>query len=62
MKYLLLHGMGQNASSWDKTLSYLPATIEMVCPELSIFSLMETAITVICIVLFVSIAINSLSH
>ena len=37
MKYILLHGMGQNASSWDKTISYLPNTAETVCPELSNF-------------------------
>lgn len=37
MKYILLHGMGQNASSWDKTISYLPDTAEIVCPELSDF-------------------------
>lgn len=29
--------MGQNASSWDKTISYLPDTTETVCPELSNF-------------------------
>lgn len=37
MKYMLLHGMGQSASSWDKTISFLPADIETVCPELSEF-------------------------
>ena len=37
MKYILLHGMGQNASNWDKTISYLPDTAETVCPELSVF-------------------------
>ena len=37
MKYILLHGMGQNASSWDKTISYLPDTAETACPELSNF-------------------------
>ena len=37
MKYILLHGMGQNASSWDKTISYLPDTAETMCPELSNF-------------------------
>ena len=37
MKYILLHGMGQNASSWDKTTSYLPDTVKTVCPELSNF-------------------------
>ena len=37
MKYILLHGMGQNASSWDKTISFLPDNTETVCPELSNF-------------------------
>ena len=37
MKYILLHGMGQNASSWDKTISFLPDNTETVCSELSIF-------------------------
>ena len=37
MKYILLHGMGQNASSWDKTISFLPNNTETVCPELSDF-------------------------
>lgn len=37
MKYIFLHGMGQNASSWDKTISFLSETSEAVCPELSDF-------------------------
>ncbi len=37
MKYILLHGMGQNASSWDKTISFLPDGTETVSPELSDF-------------------------
>ena len=37
MKYILLHGMGQNASSWDETVSYLSNTVEIICPELSDF-------------------------
>lgn len=37
MKYIFLHGMGQNASSWDKTISFLPDGTETVCPELSDF-------------------------
>lgn len=49
MKYILLHGMGQNASSWDKTISFLPDNTETVCSELSIFLPKETVITVICI-------------
>lgn len=37
MKYILLHGMSQNASSWNETISFLPNTSEIVCPELSDF-------------------------
>lgn len=37
MRYIFLHGMGQNASSWNKTISFLPDNIETVCPELSDF-------------------------
>lgn len=37
MKYILLHGMGQNASSWEETVSYLSNTTETVCPDLSDF-------------------------
>lgn len=37
MKYILLHGMGQSASGWDKTITFLPSDAETVCPELSEF-------------------------
>ena len=37
MKYIFLHGMGQNASDWDKTISFLPDNREIFCPELSDF-------------------------
>lgn len=37
MKYILLHGLGQKASSWDKILSFLPDNTETVCPELRDF-------------------------
>lgn len=37
MQYIFLHGMGQNASSWDKVLSCLPTAIEPIVPELSSF-------------------------
>lgn len=36
MKNIFLHGMGQNASSWKKTLSFLSDS-EAACPELSGF-------------------------
>ena len=37
MNTIFLHGMGQNASAWGKTISYLPDTVEPLCPELSDF-------------------------
>lgn len=36
-KYIFLHGMGQNASIWDKTKSFFPESTETSCPELSDF-------------------------
>lgn len=35
MKYIFVHGLGQNASSWDKTKECLADKLEMVIPELS---------------------------
>lgn len=35
MQLIMLHGMGQSASSWDKTTALLPPDITAVCPELS---------------------------
>ena len=55
MKYILLHGMGQNASSWDKTISFLPDNTEAVCPELSDFFTEGTVIIMNCMVLSVKI-------
>lgn len=37
MQYILIHGLGQNSSSWDKTISYMPEQDHVVCPELSLF-------------------------
>lgn len=37
MKYILLHGMGQKTSIWDKTISYLTNKAEIVPLELSDF-------------------------
>lgn len=37
MKLIFLHGMGQSASSWDKTISLLPDGEDALCPELSEF-------------------------
>lgn len=37
MKNIFLHGMGQNASSWDKTISCFPESAECDSPEISSF-------------------------
>ena len=37
MKYIFLHGMGQNPSCWDKVLSCMSEKTEAECPELSVF-------------------------
>ncbi|MBE6901901.1 MAG: alpha/beta hydrolase [Ruminococcaceae bacterium] len=37
MQLIMLHGMGQSASSWDKTTALLSPDINAVCPELSEF-------------------------
>ena len=37
MKYIFVHGLGQNASSWDKTKECLADKLDMVIPELSEF-------------------------
>ena len=37
MKYIFVHGMGQNASSWDKTIACLNNGIQPICLELSDF-------------------------
>lgn len=33
----MLHGLGQTASSWDKTLSFLPSDTDVSCPQLYSF-------------------------
>lgn len=37
MTLIMLHGMGQNASSWNETVSFLPSEMSPICPELSEF-------------------------
>lgn len=37
MTLIMLHGMGQDASSWNETVTFLPSEISAVCPELSDF-------------------------
>lgn len=34
MKYIILHGLGQTASSWDKTISCMGARENIICPNL----------------------------
>ncbi|MBO8462503.1 MAG: alpha/beta hydrolase [Firmicutes bacterium] len=38
MKYLFLHGLGQNASSWEKTVSHIDVSDEAIC--LNVFDLL----------------------
>ncbi|MCC0663073.1 alpha/beta fold hydrolase [Clostridioides sp. ZZV15-6597] len=37
MQYVLIHGLGQNSSSWDKVISYMRGQERLICPELSLF-------------------------
>lgn len=37
MKYIFLHGMGQDPSCWDNVLSYMSEKTDAECPELSDF-------------------------
>ncbi|MGL5677256.1 MAG: alpha/beta fold hydrolase [Cellulosilyticaceae bacterium] len=39
MQTIFIHGLGQNASSWDETISYLPKDNEYIC--LDLFSLVK---------------------
>lgn len=34
MRYIFLHGLGQNSSSWDHTISYLSRNRPIYCPDL----------------------------
>ena len=34
MDLIFLHGLGQNPSSWNETLSFLPQCIKAYCPDL----------------------------
>lgn len=35
MKHILIHGLGQDASSWNETISYMIEQDNIICPELS---------------------------
>lgn len=37
MKHILIHGLGQKASSWNETTSYMTGQDTIICPELSLF-------------------------
>lgn len=37
MKHILIHGLGQKASSWNETISYMTGQDTIICPELSLF-------------------------
>ncbi|MGL4362221.1 MAG: alpha/beta fold hydrolase [Cellulosilyticaceae bacterium] len=36
MKYIFVHGLGQNVSSWSKTIAMLDESMDIHCPELSL--------------------------
>lgn len=36
MQYIFIHGLGQNSSGWDKTISFMTKPIRAVCPDLSV--------------------------
>lgn len=36
MQRILIHGLGQNASSWDETISYMKDKDNIICPELTL--------------------------
>ncbi|MCI8562942.1 MAG: hypothetical protein HFH69_05425 [Lachnospiraceae bacterium] len=62
MKYILLHGMGQNASSWDKTISYLSDKAETIPFELSEFFGGDIVLTAKCMFHFVNTVIVFPNH
>lgn len=37
MKYIFIHGLGQDPSSWNKVTSYLAEQDNVICLDLSIF-------------------------
>ncbi len=37
MKHILIHGLGQKASSWNETISYMTGQDTIICPELCLF-------------------------
>lgn len=39
MKYIFLHGLGQNSSSWEKTIDVMNDNLDIDCPNL--FTLLQ---------------------
>lgn len=37
MKYILIHGLGQDSSSWSRTISYMKEQDNTICPNLYLF-------------------------
>lgn len=37
VKQILLHGLGQTAASWEKTISHMDQRLDIICPNLSDF-------------------------
>lgn len=37
MKYILIHGLGQDSSSWNKTISYMIEKDKTICPDVFLF-------------------------
>lgn len=35
MAYILIHGSGHKATSWNETISYMENNKEILCPDLS---------------------------
>ncbi|HBF8940308.1 TPA: hypothetical protein KO175_004286, partial [Clostridioides difficile] len=35
MKSILLHGLGQTSSDWDKTIEVMENRMDIICPNLS---------------------------
>lgn len=36
MEYIFIHGLGQNSSSWNETISYMVKPVHALCPDLSV--------------------------
>lgn len=36
MEYIFIHGLGQDSSSWDETISHMAKPVHPLCPDLSV--------------------------